>query len=75
MLTPQHICAFPKQGMHIHRYFHEWSFPVLCDLRSEVIIRFVDIGRIVDYRYRYACNCSTTYGEPGWLSELGSWIT
>ena len=40
-LIPPHFCAYPKTG-------HGFSTPYLNGFRREVVIRFVDIGGIVD---------------------------
>ena len=49
-LTPPHCCACPKPG---HGFLTPYVvvFLVFNDLRSEVVVRFVDIGRIVDRHF------------------------
>ena len=48
-LTLPHFCACPKPGSGFPRPYVMFFFIVLNGLRSEVIVRFVDIGGFVDY--------------------------
>ena len=47
-LIPPHFCACPKQGSGFSTS-HVMVFFMFNDLRWEVIVRFIDIGGIVDY--------------------------
>ena len=46
--TLPHFCVFPKLGLDFQRHM-PWSFFVFRELRWEVIVRFVDIGGLVDH--------------------------
>jgi hypothetical protein len=49
-LTPPHICACPKTGPGFSTpYVMVFFFWVFSELTWEVIVRFVDIGGIVDH--------------------------
>ena len=49
-LTPPHCCACPKPG---HGFLTPYVvvFLIFNALRAEVVVRFVDIGRIVDHHF------------------------
>jgi hypothetical protein len=49
-LTPPHLYARPKSGLRIPMPYVVVVF-VFIDLRSEVVVRFVDICKIVDHHH------------------------
>ena len=58
-LTPTYCCACPKAGPGFPTSYAVVFFFV-SELRSEVVVRFVDIGGIVDHHYHYF-NCLSMY--------------